>query len=194
MNRKRSSLLGSSKPNDSPKLLLKIWFGVIIMLVGLLWSKTSADMSVTLAWDPNPEPDIAAYVIYYGITPRMYAHATNVGNVTCASVHGLEECTVYYFAITAVSTAGLESDFSDEVTNWTHCVSIRLRYSTNATGPWIVLYQTNIPKSAAGFFSTQMRPGWPNAIYRREWCSNGVPIKYVEDTNIVDTPPPPPPQ
>ena len=77
----------------------------------------NADQSVTLAWDPNPEPDVNAYSIYYGNASRNYPYATNVGNVTTATVYGLKEGTNWFFAVTAMNTSGLESDFSNEVTN-----------------------------------------------------------------------------
>ncbi|MBN2506770.1 MAG: fibronectin type III domain-containing protein [Verrucomicrobia bacterium] len=73
--------------------------------------------TVTLAWDPNPEPDVCAYVVYYGTQSRGYPLATNVGNVTTATVYGLDEGRTYYFAITARNLSGLESNFSNEVTN-----------------------------------------------------------------------------
>lgn len=76
-----------------------------------------ADQSVTLAWDPNPEPDVSGYIVYYGHVSRNYPYHTNVGNVTTATVYGLQEGWTCYFAITATNTAGLESDFSNEVTN-----------------------------------------------------------------------------
>lgn len=76
-----------------------------------------ADQSVTLAWDPNPEPDVSSYVVYYGTNSRAYPNSTNVGNVTTATVYGLKEGRTHYFAITARNTSGLESDFSNEVTN-----------------------------------------------------------------------------
>jgi hypothetical protein len=74
-----------------------------------------ADQSATLAWSPNPEPDVSSYVVYHGFASRSYPMLTNVGNVTTATITGLKEGSNYFFAITAVNTSGLESDFSDEV-------------------------------------------------------------------------------
>lgn len=78
----------------------------------------TAGPSVTLAWNRNPEPDIVSYLIYYGTASRMYPYSTNVGNVTTATVYGLEAGRLWYFAVTAVNSSGLESDFSSEVTSW----------------------------------------------------------------------------
>lgn len=86
-------------------------------LLSALIPATHADQSVTLAWDPNPEPDVAGYIVYFGNASRNYPYQTNVGNVTTATVYGLQEGLTYFFAITATNTSGLESDFSNEVTN-----------------------------------------------------------------------------
>jgi len=83
----------------------------------LLGGILRADQSVTLAWDPNPEPDVSGYKIHYGNASRNYPYSTNVGNVTTATVYGLQEGLVYFFAVTAHNTSGLESDYSNEVTN-----------------------------------------------------------------------------
>lgn len=74
-----------------------------------------AEQRVSLAWNPNPEPDIAGYILYYGSASRTYPQSTNVGNVTTATVQGLLDGSTVYFAVTAVNTAGLESDYSSEV-------------------------------------------------------------------------------
>jgi hypothetical protein len=152
-------------------------------------------MSVTLAWDRNPEPDVTAYIIYYGTNSRAYPYATNVGNVTCATVYGLDPCTTYFFALTAMNTSGLESDFSIEVTNgFLLCVRLEVSHSTNVNGPWTVLYSTNVRRTKpGGFFKTVMTPLWPSVVAPTEWCSNGVPIKYPVDTNEVPVDPPAPP-
>jgi hypothetical protein len=71
--------------------------------------------SVQLAWDPNTEPDIAGYRVYYGTFSRAYSQWLDAGNVTNATVTSLANQTSYYFAVTAWNTAGLESDYSNEV-------------------------------------------------------------------------------
>jgi len=70
---------------------------------------------VNLAWDPNTEPDVAGYRVYYGLGSRNYDHFMEVGNSTSCLVTGLEQGRTYYFAATAVNTANIESDFSNEV-------------------------------------------------------------------------------
>jgi hypothetical protein len=70
---------------------------------------------VTLAWDPSPGPNINGYTIYYGRQSLAYTGRLVLGNVTTGSVAGLIPGATYYFAATATDAAGLESEFSNEV-------------------------------------------------------------------------------
>jgi fibronectin type 3 domain-containing protein len=73
--------------------------------------------TVTLAWDANPEPDIAGYRIYSRTNGGTYA--TNrfvaVTNGTSGSVSNLSLGVIYRFVATAYNTSGLESEHSNEV-------------------------------------------------------------------------------
>jgi hypothetical protein len=94
----------------------------LIMMIVLFAFGASAQtvwtVDVNLAWDPNPEPDIAGYKLYYGTVSGEYAEPVDVGNVITGNVPGLQLGTLYFFAATAYNTSGLESDFSDEI-SWT---------------------------------------------------------------------------
>lgn len=87
------------------------WWFMFFILPTSCWG----DQSVTLAWDPNPESDLAGYIVYYGSASRNYTNAVNVGNITTNTVSGLVNGATYFFAVTAYNTNGLESDFSAEV-------------------------------------------------------------------------------
>lgn len=74
--------------------------------------------SVTLAWDPNPEPDIAGYKIYVGEESGVYEEPIVMAGAPEEpqfKVVGLENGRDYYFVVTAFNEAGLESDYSNEV-------------------------------------------------------------------------------
>jgi hypothetical protein len=81
-----------------------------------LQADPSSTANVTLAWDPSVEADLTGYNVYHGMVSRAYSgrmfvsrHATNV------TITNLEAGQTYYFALTAINTAGLESDYSAEV-------------------------------------------------------------------------------
>jgi len=73
--------------------------------------------SVTLAWDPNSETDLAGYNIYQGSKAGgPYLKIGNVGVMAqpTYTVAGLANGT-HYFVVTALNTLGLESGYSNEV-------------------------------------------------------------------------------
>jgi fibronectin type 3 domain-containing protein len=89
---------------------------VLPSLLCPLLIKDAAAASVTLAWDPNEEPDVTGYKIYYGKTSGTYESVIDAGNQTTYTIPGFLEGVDYYFTVTAYNAYGLESDFSDEVT------------------------------------------------------------------------------
>ena len=89
--------------------------GLFVLLLAVLISSVAHAGEVNLAWDPNTEPDLAGYRVYYGLGSRNYDHVIDVGDSTSCVVTGLEQGRTYYFAATAVNRANIESDFSNEV-------------------------------------------------------------------------------
>jgi Fibronectin type III domain len=88
-----------------------------ILLSGLVAatpSSVSGSQSVTLAWNPSTNTDIANYEVYYGSASHTYTNMVTVGNVTNATISGLGGGQTYYFAAKAVTATGLQSDFSNE--------------------------------------------------------------------------------
>jgi hypothetical protein len=74
-----------------------------------------ADYSVTIEWDPNPEPDVVSYKVYHGTDSRAYGFTNEVANSTQCVISNLQIEATYYFAVTAINLSGLESDFSEEL-------------------------------------------------------------------------------
>ena len=88
---------------------------VTFALVLSLFPQNVYSVDVTLAWDPNTEPDLAGYWVYYGTSSGIYPLSIDVDNLTTYTVSDLEEGQTYYFAVTAYDFSGNESDFSNEV-------------------------------------------------------------------------------
>ncbi len=93
---------------------VKAFLKVVPALFCLALSIESFAADIQLAWDPNPETNLAGYKVYYGLAPGNYSVAINLGNQTTYTVTGLAVGT-YYFVVTAYNTSGLESDASNEV-------------------------------------------------------------------------------
>ena len=78
--------------------------------------QVAAAATLTLQWDPNPEPDITGYVLQYGTRPGIYDRSVNVGLATSYALSLTEPgTTTYYFSVVAYSVAGF-SDPSSEIT------------------------------------------------------------------------------
>ena len=72
--------------------------------------------SVDLAWDPNTEPELAGYKIYWGSSSGNYTSSSDVGKTTTCTISGVEEGKTYYFAATAYDGQNNESGYSNQVT------------------------------------------------------------------------------
>ncbi len=72
---------------------------------------------VELSWAPALPEDIQGYLVYYGIQPGRYFGSDgdlgpspiNVGQVTAITLSGLDNGTLYYFAVSAYDAAGMHS-------------------------------------------------------------------------------------
>ena len=87
----------------------------LFTLLAAAWKAAGAN-PVTLAWDANPESDIAGYKVYSGTNSRVYSTVVDVGNRTTVTLSNLSSGRTYFLALTAYDTTALESDFSQEIT------------------------------------------------------------------------------
>ena len=89
-------------------------------------------VDITLEWDPNTEPNLKVYKVYYktgspgppytglgaweGKSPiAIDAVNVPVGSLCRFTFTGLGDNQPYYFVVTAYNTEGFESDYSNEV-------------------------------------------------------------------------------
>ena len=89
--------------------------GLLLLLAFPLLSQVASADQVSLAWDPNPSPDVAGYKVYYGTASRTYGASLDVGNVTTYTLTGLTPGQTYFIAVTDYNQSRSESDFSNEV-------------------------------------------------------------------------------
>ncbi|MGC1614943.1 MAG: kelch repeat-containing protein [Candidatus Acidiferrum sp.] len=75
----------------------------------------TSQTSVALSWNASPAADVAGYNIHYGTTSGVYTTTVSAQNVTATSINGLAAGTTYFIVVDAVSTSGVESVFSNEV-------------------------------------------------------------------------------
>lgn len=78
---------------------------------------TLTDRTASLSWDAGEGSDVVGYKIYQAIAPGVYGApiATVPLNVTRYTLTGLASGTTYFFTVTAYTSNGAESSFSNEV-------------------------------------------------------------------------------
>ncbi len=98
-------------------------FFLTLTIVLLCVTGQASAKDVNLVWDPNPEFEIAGYKVYYGAISGSYngtgaiegASPIDVGNMTNASLSGLDDTKSQYLTVTAYNFTGQESGFASEV-------------------------------------------------------------------------------
>ena len=80
--------------------------------------------TATLNWTPptqnmdgSPITNLAGYKVLYGSSSGQYSQALSVtaATITSVAIEALEAGRTWYFTVKAVNAAGVESDFSNEV-------------------------------------------------------------------------------
>jgi hypothetical protein len=131
------------------KKILRVWSARwvtwFLMVVILCFACQAHAIDIHLRWNPNIEPDLSGYKIYYkkaspgppyngsaaleGDSPIIvHAHQVLVGNICEFTLSDLDGTQVYYFAVTAYDREGNESDYSNEV-----CLNCKSEYECNLT-------------------------------------------------------------
>lgn len=91
---------------------LKVWIAV---LSAMFLTSVAQSASVVLAWDASRDAIVVGYTVRYGTSSETYSDFLVVGPDTSATVSGLTEGATYFFAVSAYTLTGLESDPSAEV-------------------------------------------------------------------------------
>jgi Concanavalin A-like lectin/glucanases superfamily/Fibronectin type III domain len=171
----------------------------------------SADAAtITLAWDPNPEPDVAGYRVSFGTNSGQYTTTVDVGNITIYTLTNLLPGNTYYFALQAYNPAGT-SPYSNEVsvtllspltvTNLTanraspQPPGTTITFSATASGGtppyqykwWII---TGSTQTVGSNWSTNSTFAWTptvaNANYTiRVWARNALSIADAPDSSAA---------
>ncbi len=86
---------------------------------------------LTVAWDPETDPAITGYKVYWGTLSKNYSWSGDAGAQTTYTVPSLNQGATYYFAATAYDATRTESGFSNEVT---YTVPSACTYATTPAG------------------------------------------------------------
>jgi len=111
-----------------------------LCFVGAVASVPSQAGTISLAWDPVSDPDLAGYRVYWGGASGSYTGQVDVGNGTQHTLTGLANCTNTYVAVKAVNDSGVESDlFSNEIFGWPRPVLTSASPTSIARGAQVVV-------------------------------------------------------
>lgn len=162
------------------------WFnkysvGVGVVLVSLFaCCNAKAASSTSLEWNANTDPSVAGYNVYYGGASRTYTNVLDVGSSTNAVVGGLAEGQKYYFAVTAYTYDGIESDYSSE---FTYVVPGLLTMNPGATPSSPM--QIHFPVAAGHWYELQQSTDLASWI--TIWQTTGTTNTWVEFDVPVST-------
>src|SRR5271169_845445 len=95
-----------SQPKPCLRLITLVF---LIICILLSFNGSAYAAQVTLAWDPETDPNVAGYRVYYGLASDQYSNRIDVGNQTSYTVASLQDGKTYYFAATAYDRVGDES-------------------------------------------------------------------------------------
>lgn len=88
-------------------------------VVGICFGNETRIAHDSLFWDPNLEPDISGYRVYFGNSSRSYRAPIDVGKRTSFDISVFQDTAHFkaatYLAVTAYDLAGNESAYSAEV-------------------------------------------------------------------------------
>ena len=139
---------------------------LVISTNGVL-SVSNPAPSVILTWTASADPAVSGYNLFWGAASRSYTNVLDAGNKLSATVTNLAFNTTYYYACTAYDTNGLQSVYSNEVTNTTPVLPVppgnfallSVLASASPNGPWYA--SGTLPAyigltNAAQFFTLQI--------------------------------------
>lgn len=152
-------------------------------ILACLPNSAFAARTISLAWDPSPDPTVIGYNVYYGTVSGNYTNIVSAGNSSTASVTGLIEGQTYYFAVTAYDAAGLESVFSNEVSYRvpSAVLAVQQKPSANGGATSIVVTSQNGSPSQWTLESSRDLKNWSTV-------ARGTNIPVNVTLNVSNTP------
>ncbi len=102
--------------NRAPCAVRRVPFIMLACFLSMAAFATATHAAtVDLEWDPNTEPELVGYKIYWGTSSGNYTSSKDVGKTTTYTLTGLDEGKTYYFAATAYDGSSNESGYSNQI-------------------------------------------------------------------------------
>jgi hypothetical protein len=101
-------------PTARRRLALVLAFVSSLVMPAAVHAAGEPAPAVSLAWNPNPEPDVAGYKVHFGTQSGVYSNVMDVRGSTSIALPQMLMGSTYYLAVSAYNTAGQEGPRSSE--------------------------------------------------------------------------------
>ncbi len=108
-------------------------------LVMLAVAHTAAADTLTVHWDPSPDPDATGYYLYIGTTPGTYTYRLDVGGATSYVFTSAVAGTAYYFSASSYNASGVEGYPTSEVTGFSNAPPVLTNPGTQSSAPGVAV-------------------------------------------------------
>jgi hypothetical protein len=88
-------------------------FVFVCVAVTIGWAEPSAAQTLTLRWDPSPDPTVVGYIVYAGTRSGQYSASFNVGAAT-SFTYGVVADQPYFFAVASYAAGMIVGPVSGE--------------------------------------------------------------------------------
>jgi len=125
-------------------------------------SSAHAEITLKLAWDPNPETDVVGYRVGWTTDPGALHSHFDTGSATTVAISGLAADTLYHFTVVAVNAAGLVSEPAPLLSHRTSSLAMPSAFDTWWSDHGLLLESaTEDPRLSHGVFvSTDGMSSW----------------------------------
>ncbi len=105
-------------PGAPPRLGL--WIGLALLCTLAVFPRPALGQAAprgraVVNWTLSTDPTVVGYNVYYGSASGVYTNVVPAGNTNQVTISNLVPGLTYYAAVTSLNVAGLESDYSPEV-------------------------------------------------------------------------------
>lgn len=136
----------------------------------------------TLTWNASTSSGISGYDLYYGGVSHTYTNMVSVGNATNATITGLKSGATYYFAVTAIDAAGVQSAYSNEA-SYTIGSFIPPTVQISVVKGKVTLTGTGYPGTNYEILASQTLTNW-SVIGSTIATTNGT-LEFMDPTGAI---------
>jgi hypothetical protein len=161
-----------------PTTTIAVALLTIILLVGVAPAHGG---TLSVAWDPSPDPTVMGYRVYVGTTSGAYTEIYDVGNVTTFSYNAAEG-TTYYFTVAAYAPGPVVGLRSSEV-------SATGGAPGDTNGFWSSVWAARATSSALNTVDFRVRHSSPDSPSCSQPASDGcLPVQPIGRVSSPATP------